>query len=259
MSKMQNRLAAKKALFIFFALLFAFMALGGCASNESEPVKLVRAMMRLDYMNMSVRDFHAAIEKLCEDAGTTVPAVYHDVTEEFTIPGAYGPPRYGDENLAAFMATTLQYSSVEITAQHAGETPSYPGVVMYLTVPGKTAKEVDQIMQGNADEAAHFAEENAETLNTFPILLYYVEGLILDTGALTVSERDTRLRSIHTTLRDTFLSLTIDEAMANALEKQLEAEFEQLAAAYSDASMTIRCVVDGIARESDLQAGEDDI
>ncbi len=245
----------KKTFALFLAVLALLLAFSGCVNNESEQLRLVRAMMNLDYKNMPVGDFNAAIESLCEDAGTTVSAVYQDVNEAFTIPGAtHGPPRYSDDHLAAFMTTTLQYSSTEISARHAGETPAHMSAVMYLTAQGKTAQEVAQIMAGNPEEAARFVEENAETLNTFPILIYYVEGLIRDAGAITVSERDTRVNSAHATLRDTFLSLTAEEAMADTLEESLGVTFEALSAAHSDAVMTVRFVVQGISRESDLQA-----
>ncbi len=236
-----------------FIVLLA-VGLGGCAGNESEALRLVHAMMKLDYANMPVGEFNAAIESLCENAGTTVSQVYHDVSEEFTIPGdTHGPPNYDDETLKAFMTTTLQYSSTEIAAQHAGEAPAHMGVVMYLTAQGKTAKEVAQIMAGNPEEAAHFVEDNAETLNPYPILLYYMEGIIHDAGAITVSERDTRVNSAHATLKDYFLGLTAEEVVAEALEEGLETKLEALSVAYSDAAMTVHFAVQGVSREGDLE------
>lgn len=244
----------KKVLATVLVFTGLFMALAGCANNESEALKLVHDMMALDYETMSVGDFNTAIEKLCEDADTTVSAVYHDVSAEFTTAGElYGPPDYGDEKLAGFMIATLQYSSTEIYAANTGDAAEHMGVVMYMTVPGMTANEVATTMAGDAEAAAKFATENAETLNIYPLLTYFVEETVHDPSAVTVSERDERINSAHAAVKETFLSLGEDVIMADTLEENLLAEFERLSAAYSDDAMTVRCVIQGVEREGDLE------
>ena len=151
------------------------------------------------------------------------------------------------------MTDTLLYSSIEIHAAHADQTAAHSNTIMYITVPGMTAKETAAIMEGDAEEAIRFVEDNAAVLSIYPLLIYNIEWDIRDADTITVAERDSRVNAAHDAVKEYFLSLTPDEATAETLEERLGAEFERLSAAHSDDVMTIRCAVDAIARESDLE------
>ncbi len=231
---------------LFFAMLslVLLMVLGGCTSNESAPLKLVNAMMSFDYETMNVGEFNTNIEKLCDDAGATVPGVYADVTEEFTLAGDdHGPPRYNDAKLEDFMTDTLLYSSIEIHAAHADQIAAHSNTMMYITVPGMTAKETAAILEGDAEEATRFTKDNAAVLNIYPLLIYNVEWDIHNVDAITVAERDRRINDIHSEIKEYWLGMSLEETASEALENDIAAEFARISKAYSDETMMLDCVI----------------
>ena len=216
-------------------------------SNSNGQLGLARSMMELDYKTMTVTEFNATIEKLCDDAGATVPGVYADVAEEFRLPGDdHGPPRYNDAKLEDFMTDTLLYSSIEIHAAHANQTAAHSNTIMYITVPGMTAKETAAILEGDAEEAMRFTEDNAAVLNIYPLLIYNVEWDIHNMDAITVAERDSRINDIHSEIKEYWLGMSLEEIASETLESEIAAEFARISQAYSDDKMTIDCVIQSI-------------
>jgi|GEM_PF-4193019 len=248
-------------------VLFAFLVLVGCSDktsppadsdksadgtpniiHEDESVRLIRSMMELDYASMTVAEFNESIQTLCADADTNVFEVISDAYDHFAVyneSGEFMYTMFGDSGLKTFMQTTLSYSAQEIFGE-----PIYLGSISYMTMPNMTAMELSQKReQMRTDEWERYFEEIIANISVFPVLSYEVEANTQDPGAILVSERDSKINDIHSSIKDFLLSMDTEAVMAVTLEDDILAELDRLSAMYSDDKMTVECRVQSIERD----------
>lgn len=216
--------------------------------HEGESVQLIRAMMCLDYASMTVAEFNEKIQAMCAEAGTTIFEVLSDVYDHYAVydeEGEFVATVFSDYDLEVFMETTLSYSAQEIFGE-----PVHLGSVMYMTLPGYTAKELYQKKeQMSFDEWDSFFEEHIAEINIFPTLFYSIEADIANAEKLLISDRDGKLNDAQESIISFFVGLDEDVARAANIEDVVRLELEKISAQKSDISMSLICGIQGLERE----------
>ncbi|MDL2237467.1 hypothetical protein LJC56_06525 [Christensenellaceae bacterium OttesenSCG-928-K19] len=208
-------------------------------AQESKDVRLVREMMELDYANMTVAAFNEAIQEICEKADTNIFEV---------IANLYDGGLPHDRGLEVFMDTTLDYSSQQIFGE-----PVHLGNVMYMTLPGVTAKELAQKKAEMDTETWDvYFDENIADIQIRGTLFYEIEYGITDPKVLPVEQRDSRLNAVREGIEEFVLGMEEAEIEADTAWQAIETKLAQMTGEYSDDDMTVKCRVQNLERMEDL-------
>ncbi|MDL2238009.1 YobA family protein [Christensenellaceae bacterium OttesenSCG-928-K19] len=216
--------------------------------HEDESVQIIRSMMNLDLTSMTVADFNERIQAMCVEADTNVFEVISDAFDQFGVyddTGEFVGTVFSDRELETFMQTTLSYSAQEIFGE-----PAHLGSIMYMTLPGFTAKELHQKKeQMSFDEWNSFFEEHIAEINTWPVLFYSIEADIANPDTLLVSDRDSRIDDTHAAIIDFVIEMDEETAKADNMEDIVNTEFEKISDQQSDSQISIKCSMQGLERD----------